>query len=92
MGLIDNPDSFKNDEGFKLLRSGSKSKGLELLREAALNGQPNSLATIIWHYMLDDNIKKAVKDYEICIVKTEPWIAKEKSRIDKLEGAGQAGM
>jgi hypothetical protein len=84
MGLTDNPDTLKNDEGFKLLRSGSKTKGLDLLRDAALNGQPNSLATIIWHYMLDDNIKKAVKDYELCIVKTEPWIAKEKSRVDKL--------
>jgi hypothetical protein len=84
MGLYDNPESLKNNEGFKLLKSGSKSKGLDLLREAALNGQPNSLATIIWHYMLDDNIKKAIKDYELCIVKTEPWNAKEKSRIDKL--------
>jgi tetratricopeptide (TPR) repeat protein len=84
MGLYDNPESLKNNEGFKLLKSGSKSKGLELLREAALNGQPNSLATIIWHYLLDDDIKKAIKDYEQCIVKTEGWIAKEKSRIDKL--------
>jgi hypothetical protein len=61
MGLYDNPESLKNNEGFKLLKSGSKSKGLELLREAALNGQPNSLATIIWHYMLEGDIKKAIK-------------------------------
>jgi hypothetical protein len=33
MGLYDNPESLKNNEGFKLLKSGSKSKGLELLRE-----------------------------------------------------------
>jgi len=84
MGLTDNPDNLKNNEGFKLLGSGSTSKGLKLLREAALNGQPNSLATIIWHYMLEGDIKKAITDYEFCIVKTEPWIAKEKSRVDKL--------
>ena len=61
MGLTDNPDNLKNDEGFKLLGSGSTSKGLKLLREAALNGQPNSLATIIWHYMLEGNIKKLLQ-------------------------------
>ena len=84
MGLNDNPDNFKNDEGFRLIKSGSKAKGLESLRSAALNGQPNALATIIWHYLLDGEIKQAIKDYELCIVKTEVWIAKEKSRIDKL--------
>jgi hypothetical protein len=84
MGLNDNPDNFKNDEGFRLMKSGSKAKGLASLRSAALNGQPNALATIIWHYLLDNEIKLAIKDYEQCIVKTEVWIAKEKSRIDKL--------
>jgi hypothetical protein len=84
MGINDNPDNLKNDEGFKLLKSGSRTKGLELLRSAALNGHPNALATITWHYLLDDEIKLAIKDYEQCIVKTESWIAKEKSRIDKL--------
>jgi hypothetical protein len=84
MGLNDNPDRLKNDEGFRLLKSGSKAKGLELLRSAALNGQPNALATIIWHRLLDDEIKLAIKEYEQCIVKTEGWIATEKSRIDKL--------
>ena len=31
MGLNDNPDNFKNDEGFRLIKSGSKAKGLESL-------------------------------------------------------------
>lgn len=84
MGLNDNPDRLKNDEGFRLLKSGSKAKGLDLLRSAALNGQPNALATIIWHRLLDNEIKLAIKDYEQCIGKTEDWIAKEKTRIDKL--------
>jgi hypothetical protein len=84
MGLNDNPDRLKNDEGFRLLKSGSEAKGLELLRSAALNGQPNALATNIWHRLLDDEIKLAIKEYEQCIVKTEGWIATEKSRIDKL--------
>lgn len=84
MGLNDNPDNFKNDEGFRLIKSGSKAKGLASLRAAALNGQPNALATIIWHYLLDDEIKLALKDYEQCIVKTDEWIANEKKRIDKL--------
>ena len=84
MGLNDNPDNFKNDEGFRLMKSGSKAKGLASLRLAALNGQPNALASIIWHYLLDGEIKLAIKDYEQCIVKTEGWVAKEKSRIDKL--------
>jgi tetratricopeptide (TPR) repeat protein len=84
MGLFDNPDLVKNDQGFRLLKSGSKAKGLELLESAAHNGQPNALATIIWHRLLDNEIKLAIKDYEQCIDKTEGWIAKEKSRIDKL--------
>jgi len=84
MGLTDNPDLLKNDEGFRLLKSGSKAKGLELLKSAPYNGQPNALATIIWHRLLDNEIKLAIKDYEQCIVKAEGWIAKEKSRIDKL--------
>lgn len=84
MGLYDNPDTLKNNEGFKLLKSGSKAKGLESLRSAALNGQPNALATIIWHYLLDGEIELAIKDYEQCIVKAEDWVAREKSRIDKI--------
>jgi len=84
MGLNDNPDNLKNDEGFRLMSAGSNAKGLELLRAAALNGQPNALATIIWHYLLDNDIKLAIKDYEQCIVKTEDWIAKEKTRIQKV--------
>lgn len=84
MGLNDNPDNLKNDEGFRLLKSGSKAKGLELLRLAALNGHPNALATVTWHHMLDDEIKKAIEDHELCIAKTDSWIANEKSRIDKL--------
>jgi hypothetical protein len=84
MGLYDNPDTLKNNEGFKLLESGSQAQGLELLRSAALNGHPNALATIIWHYLLDGEIKLAIEDYEQCIVKSEDWVAKEKSRIDKI--------
>ena len=84
MGLNDNPDNLNNDEGFRLLKSGSKAKGLELLRSAALNGQPSALATITWHHLLDGEIKQAIKDYEQCIVKTEGWIANEKTRINKL--------
>jgi hypothetical protein len=84
MGLNDNPDNLKNDEGFRLMSAGSNAKGLELLRSAALNGQPNALATIIWHYLLDNDIKLAIKDYEQCIVKTEDWIAKETTRIQKV--------
>jgi len=84
MGLLSNPDVSKNDEGYKLLNSGNKVEGLKLIREAALNGQPNALSTLIWHLVIDDQIKSAIKDYEIAISKTVQWIASEKSRIDKL--------
>lgn len=84
MGLYDNPDWNNNSQGHLLLESGSKAKGLELLKSAAFNGEPNALATIIWLNLLDGEIKQAIKNYEQCIVKTEGWIANEKSRIDKL--------
>ena len=82
--LLDNPENHKNDQGFKLLKSGSKNEGLRLLREAAIGGQPNALATILWHYVLEDEIKTAIKDYELCLPKAITWIAAEKARIDKL--------
>ena len=84
MKLLDNPENHKNDQGFKLLKSGSKDEGLRLLREAAIGGQPNSLATILWHYVLEGEIKTAIKDYELCLPKAITWIAAEKARIDKL--------
>jgi len=84
MKLFNNPDVLKNEEGFKLLESGSKTEGLKLLNAAAQNGQPNALATIIWQHLLQDKTDLAIEDYETCIVKTDNWIENEKSRVDKL--------
>lgn len=63
---------------------GSKAEGLKLIREAAENGQPNSLATLLWSAVIDDETSLAIKDFEKCLPKTSGWIASEKARVDKL--------
>lgn len=84
MKLLDNPDVHKNDKGHKLYKAGSKTEGLKLIKEAAKNGQPNALASLVWFQIIDDDIKSAIADYELCIKQVNSWIANEKSRIDKL--------
>lgn len=84
MKLLDNPDIHKNDQGHKLYRAGSKTEGLKLIKEAALNGQPNAIASLVWFQIIDDDIKNAITDYELCIKQADSWIASEKLRVDKL--------
>lgn len=82
--LTDNPDNHLNDRGFALKKEGRIEEGLKLIRQAAENGQPNSLATLLWAEVIDDEILKAIEDFEKCLPKTGPWIAAEKIRVDKL--------
>lgn len=84
MKLLDNPDNHRNDRGNVLIKQGAKEEGVKLIRESAENGQPNSLASLIWYEVIDDDIALAIKDFEFCLPKTTNWIAKEKIRIDKL--------
>lgn len=84
MKLTDHPDNHKNDRGHQLMDQGSKAEGLKLIREAAENGQPNSLATLLWSAVIDDETSLAIKDFEKCLPKTSGWIASEKARVDKL--------
>lgn len=90
MKLTDNPDNHKNDKGHILIDQGSKTEGMKLIREAAENGQPNALATLLWHAVIDDEIQLAIKDFEHCLPKTAPWISNEKARVDKLWLVSQA--
>ena len=90
MKLTDHPDNHKNDRGHVLIDQGSKSEGMQLIREAAENGQPNALATLLWVEVIDDEISLAIKDFEKCLPKTFGWIASEKSRVDKLWLVSQA--
>ncbi len=84
MKLFDNPDIQKNDDGHLLLDTPHRADGMRLIRQAAENGQPNALASVIWFDVIEDQIDTAIKDFEACLPITEAWIAKEKLRIDKL--------
>lgn len=84
MKLLDHPDIQKNSTGLKLYKSGSKTEGLKLFKEAATNGQPHALASLVWFQVIEDEIKNAITDYELCIKRTDSWIADEKLRINKL--------
>ena len=90
MKLTDHPDNHKNDRGFALKKQGKIEEGMKLIREAAENGQPNSLATLLWAEVIDDEISKAIEDFEKFIPKTTPWIASEKARVSKLWLVSQA--
>jgi len=84
MKLTDHPDNHKNDKGHNLIDQGSKAEGIKLIREAAENGQPNALATLLWYAVIDDEIQTAIKDFESCLPRTTSWISNEKVRVDKL--------
>lgn len=90
MGLYDHPDVVKNNQGYQLLKSAQRVKGLALIKEAAENGQSNALATLLWHNILGDEIDEAIQNYEKCIVKTDLWITRESERIAKVWLASQA--
>ena len=84
MKLFDNPDIQKNNDGHLLLDTPHRADGMRLIRQAAENGQPNALSSIIWFDVIEDQIDKAIKDFETYLPLTQSWIAKEKARIDKI--------
>lgn len=84
MKLFDDPDIQKNNDGHLLLDTPHRADGMRLIRQAAESGQPNALATVIWYDVIEDQIDKAVKDFETYLPLVEPWIAKQKARIDKI--------
>jgi hypothetical protein len=84
MKLLDNPDVQNNNDGHLLLDTPHRADGIRLIRRAAENGQPNALASIIWFDVIEDQIDKAIKDFESYLPLTEPWIAQERARVDKI--------
>ncbi len=82
--IFDNPDVQNNNDGHLLLDTPHRADGMRLIRLAAENGQPNALASVIWFDVIEDQIDKAIKDFETYLPLAEPWIAKEKARIDKI--------
>jgi len=84
MKLFDNPDIQKNNDGHLLLDTPHRADGMRLIRQAAENGQPNALSSIIWFDVIEDQIDRAIQDFETYLPLTQSWIAKEKARIDKI--------
>ena len=82
--IFDNPDVQNNNDGHLLLDTPHRADGMRLIRLAAENGQPNALASVIWFDVIEDQIDKAIKDFEAYLPLAEPWIAKERARIDKI--------
>ncbi len=84
MKLFDNPDVQNNNNGHLLLDTPQRADGMRLIRLAAENGQPNALASVIWFDVIEDQIDKAIKDFETYLPLSESWIAKERARVDKI--------
>ena len=84
MKLLDNPDIQKNEDGHLLLDTPYRADGMRLIRQAAENGQPNALSSVIWFSVIEDEIDRAIQDFETLLPLVEPWIAKERARIEKI--------
>jgi len=82
--IFDNPDVQNNNDGHLLLDTPHRADGMRLIRLAAENGQPNALASVIWFNVIENEIDRAIKDFETYLPLTETWIANEKTRIDKI--------
>ena len=83
MGLFDNPDLELHRKGRQLKDRGSVEEGIKLIRQAAENGAPNALSSLIWHQIIIDDLNGAVKDFEYCLPRVHEWVKKENARIAK---------
>jgi hypothetical protein len=84
MGIFFNSDHSKNNKGLKYYLSGRKDEGLKLLTEAASNGQPNALSTVIWLQLLEDKFDQAIESYEKLSPLVPAWIAAESRLTNRL--------
>ena len=56
-----------NNEGWSLYEKGNKEEGLELLKQAAMLGQPNALANYTWFALKEGKFSQAVELHEAAI-------------------------
>jgi tetratricopeptide (TPR) repeat protein len=83
MGLFDNTDTELHRKGIQLRDSGSIDEGMKMIRQAAENGAPNALGTLIWYQIKSDQLDQAIKDFESCLPKVHEWNKKEIDRVSK---------
>lgn len=83
MGLFDNADTEMHKKGVQMRNSGSVEEGMKLIRQAAENGAPNALGTLIWYEIKIDQLDQAIKDFETCLPRVHEWNKREIERVSK---------
>ncbi|MGA0887859.1 MAG: hypothetical protein ACO3S0_08005 [bacterium] len=83
MGLFDNADTELHRKGVQLRNKGSVEEGMKLIRQAAENGAPNALGTLLWYEIKTDQLDQAIKDFEYCLPRVLEWNKKEMDRVSK---------
>lgn len=83
MGLFDNADTELHRKGVQLRNSGSVDEGMKMIRQAAENGAPNALGTLIWYQIKIDQLDQAIRDFEFCLPKVHEWNKREIDRVSR---------
>lgn len=83
MGLFDNADTNMHKKGIQLRNSGSVDEGMKMIRQAAENGAPNALGTLLWYEIKTDQLDQAIKDFEYCLPRVLEWNKREMDRVSK---------
>jgi tetratricopeptide (TPR) repeat protein len=86
MGALDHPDIELSNQGHLLMQNGDQQKGLELIKQAAFNGQPNAISTYNWHLILKGQFEEAISITEKLVPVAIAWIEKEAQRLNKSWG------
>jgi hypothetical protein len=79
--VLEQLDIERYNRGYTMLLNGSKAKGLPLIRESALAGQPHAVSTLIWLNVLDGQIQEAITHYSTCLKPARDWIDGEARRL-----------
>jgi hypothetical protein len=83
MGLFDSPETDMHKKGHQLVDRGSVEEGVKLIRQAAENGAPNALSSLIWHEIKIDDLDGAIRDFETFLPKVHEWVKRENARVAK---------
>ena len=84
--VLDQPDIERYNRGYTMLNNGNKAKGMPLILESALKGQPHAVSTLIWFDVLDNQIQEAITHYNTCLKPARAWIDGETRRLSTVRG------
>jgi len=89
MAALDHPDIELCNQGYRLMKEGQEKKGLELTRQAALNGQPTAISNYNWHLILTGQFEEAISITDKLVPVAISWIEKEEQRLNKSWGVNK---